>query len=295
VPLPTQKKQLAAMEIVVAEEGARGWEAVWVGSWAKEKELGCDLLSTPPDGSEPFRVEVKGWGEPLFTQQGRFRYGQDIRVSQLNAALAHERYRIEIVANLDAYLRGEGSADRLTLYRHEILERVIPRLYDIPLDGLESRAFSYPSTDEPANEGDSTPRVIDGPVPEPGPGMEPGCPEDAFTWPGPPVAVASADLSARSVPSDEATFAEVSWFAASFDGYAFLELESLAAVANTMRDYFIRLGFTPPDLDLDTLRACLFFEYRRFHHFGHGPGVKDALYLRALITAIRRRVVQLDV
>lgn len=77
------------MEIVTAEEAARGWNAVWVGSWAKERELGCDLLSTPPGGGEPFRIEVKGWGEPLLTSKGTFTYGQDVRASQLHAALTY--------------------------------------------------------------------------------------------------------------------------------------------------------------------------------------------------------------
>ena len=54
---------------MLAEEQARGWQAKPVGSAKKERELGCDLVSTSPDGSLVERVEVKGWGEPLLSEK----------------------------------------------------------------------------------------------------------------------------------------------------------------------------------------------------------------------------------
>jgi hypothetical protein len=139
MPLATEVKRKAAVEIVLVEEREKGWSAEPIKTWVGEKKFGCDILSTPPDGGEPQRVEVKGWGEPMLTPTGTFTYGQDIRASQFEAAKMAPNYRIEIVANLDAYLAGRGGYQRLTLKAEEIRTRAIPRLYDIPLDGLEGQ------------------------------------------------------------------------------------------------------------------------------------------------------------
>jgi hypothetical protein len=139
MPLRTDTKRRTAMEIVFAEERARGCVAELPGSWAKEKEHGCDILSTPPGADRPHPVEVKAWGEPLLTAKGRFAYDQDIRASQLAAAQLSDMYRLEIVGNLDAYLAGAGPYERLTLSAHEIRERAVPRLFDLRLDGLQEQ------------------------------------------------------------------------------------------------------------------------------------------------------------
>jgi hypothetical protein len=60
-------------------------------------------------------------------------------MSQYEAAMAHSNYRIEIVANLDAYLRGEGGYDRLTVTADYIRVHAVPRGYDVPLDGLRDQ------------------------------------------------------------------------------------------------------------------------------------------------------------
>src|SRR5207245_8940150 len=96
-----------------------------------------DILSTPPAGGDPHRVEVKGWGEPMLRPNGTFTWGQDIRSSQYAAATAHGTYRIEIVANLDAHLRGDGRYDRLTRTAVEICARALPHLYDLKLQGIQ--------------------------------------------------------------------------------------------------------------------------------------------------------------
>lgn len=134
------------MEIVLAEERERGWQPAVIGGWAKEKEHGCDILSTPPGETQPHPVEVKGWGEPMLSPRRKFTYGQDIRTSQLAAAKLNPNYRIEIVANLDAHLRGEGGYQRLTLTAEQISTRATPRLYGIPLDGFISEVRSSSSS-----------------------------------------------------------------------------------------------------------------------------------------------------
>lgn len=125
------------MDIVLAEELAAGWSPRVLGAAALEKHHGCDILSTPPGGGEPHPVEVKGWGEPFVSGRGRFGYDQDIRASQMAAAQRDPNFRIEMVANLTAYLAGSGPYERLTLSSDEIIRRAIPRLYDVPLTGKE--------------------------------------------------------------------------------------------------------------------------------------------------------------
>jgi hypothetical protein len=125
------------MDIVVAEEIVAGHHPHVLGAAALEKQHGCDILVTTGDGEEPTPVEVKGWGEPFFSASGLWRYPQDIRASQMEAARRNPAYRIEIVANLTAYLAGDGPYERLTLTAQEICERAEPRLYDVPLAGKE--------------------------------------------------------------------------------------------------------------------------------------------------------------
>jgi hypothetical protein len=81
---------------------------------------------------------VKGWGEPFLAARGQFAYHQDLRESQMQAARRDATFRIEIVANLSAYLAGAGPYERLTLTATEIRDRAVPRLYDVPLPGKEA-------------------------------------------------------------------------------------------------------------------------------------------------------------
>jgi hypothetical protein len=139
----------AAMSIVIAEEAARGWTATPLGSTRAEREHGCDLLSTPPEGGEPNPIEVKGWGEPFLGPTGGFLYHQDIRLSQFEAAERNPSYRVEIVANLTAHLAGDGDYERLTLTADQIRATAIPRLYDVPLATLVDQIRTGPPPGHP--------------------------------------------------------------------------------------------------------------------------------------------------
>jgi hypothetical protein len=75
-----------AVRIFLAEERARGWKPTEIGVPAEEKRRGCDVLSIPPEGWDPYPVEVKGWGEPSLSVSGRFNYPKDIRASQMESA-----------------------------------------------------------------------------------------------------------------------------------------------------------------------------------------------------------------
>jgi hypothetical protein len=144
------------MAIVLAEERAAGWAPHELGVAALEKQHGCDILSTPPHGGTPHPVEVKGWGEPFLAVRGRFAYHQDIRESQMHAARCDCHFRIEIVANLTAYLAGAEPYERLRLTAAEIRERAVPRLWDVPLLGKEADIVRR---SRPPNAADDTPAM----------------------------------------------------------------------------------------------------------------------------------------
>ena len=59
-----------------------------------------------------------------------------------------------------------------------------------------------------------------------------------------------------------------------------------AQIGNGARARYRSDGSFPDNLD--ELRAALFFEQRRYHHFGEGPDGVDLDYIQALVGAIRR-------
>lgn len=130
-----ERIRAAAMEIVLREEAEKGWKAQAVRSVTEEKRHGCDILSIPPAGGEPHPVEVKGWSEPFLSPTGLLRHHQDLRASQFKAAHARDDYRIEVVANLAAYLAGQEPYQRLTLRANQI-RQALPSAYELPLAEL---------------------------------------------------------------------------------------------------------------------------------------------------------------
>jgi len=96
----------------------------------------------------------------------------------------------------------------------------------------------------------------------------------------------NAGLDPGQVPGPHASWPEVFEFAYAFDGYeVFGGSEPLAEVANGWKERWLADRSLPTSLR--ELRGCLFFEQRRFHHFGEIPTGADARYLRALLRAIR--------
>jgi hypothetical protein len=100
----------AAMTIVLEEELARGWTPRALGA-REQLEHGCDILSTPPDGGEPDRIEVKAIGRPLLTKTGKWSWPDIVvRESQVIACERNpESFRFEVVANIDAHLEDGAS------------------------------------------------------------------------------------------------------------------------------------------------------------------------------------------
>jgi hypothetical protein len=104
------------------------------------------------------------------------------------------------------------------------------------------------------------------------------------------IELANDELTLDLMPeADSASWHEISLFALTFDGYAYWDsFEECARVANaTGRRYHDRRELSQ---SLTVLRTCLFFEQRRYHHFGQDPEGESMQYIRATVSAIRARV-----
>ena len=92
--------------------------------------------------------------------------------------------------------------------------------------------------------------------------------------------IPSDDLSSDDLPGDGASLSELIKFAHTFDGYKHWgSFEKCAEIANS-RDHS----------SLDSLRTCLFFEARRWRHFGEEPDSEADAYWRLVVAQIRRAV-----
>ena len=134
--------------------------------------------------------------------------------------------------------------------------------------------------------------MFEWPYPEPGPGMVPDDPADDFQWPShEPPQVPNEDLGSSDVPGPKAPWNEITWFAAQYDGYAHCgDTAALGRLANNLRLHWREQPDFPDSLSLGDMRACLFFEYRRHHHLGHAPDTASAIYIRALVDEVGRRL-----
>ena len=84
-------------------------------------------------------------------------------------------------------------------------------------------------------------------------------------------------LKPADIPSPSATWTEIGEFALTFNGYEYWgSFAKCAEIANA-RD----------PQDLLELRTCLFFEQRRFRHFGWAPDGEDMDYIRGLVELVR--------
>lgn len=92
--------------------------------------------------------------------------------------------------------------------------------------------------------------------------------------------IQNEQLRAADVPEPNADWSTISTFALSFDGYGVHgSFERCAEIANACRSE-----------SLTDLRTCLFFEQRRWRHFGEVPDADAMVYIRSLLEQIRRRL-----
>ena len=136
-------------------------------------------------------------------------------------------------------------------------------------------------------------QIIDWPYPEPGPGMTEATGADARVYPGhEPRLVPNGELNAVDVPGPNAGWGELGWFALTLNGYQAIGNDRIGPQANGSVHYYAEHGRIDPGLDLTQLRSCLFFEQRRYRHFGHEPDETAVPYLRSLVEAIRAAAAQ---
>lgn len=101
--------------------------------------------------------------------------------------------------------------------------------------------------------------------------------------------IANADLTEGTLPPCNAEWREIGGFALSFNGYNHWgSFERCAEIANRWRDAY-RAGCSLPD-SLPELRTCLFFEQRRWRHFGLDPDEQAMEYMHAIVEHMREKV-----
>lgn len=92
--------------------------------------------------------------------------------------------------------------------------------------------------------------------------------------------IADSDLTLADIPSPEADWGTIGRFALTYNGYEKCgSLEACAEIANSGRIE-----------TLADLRACLFFEQRRWRHFGRAPDGAAMSHIRSLLAQTRDRV-----
>lgn len=92
-----------------------------------------------------------------------------------------------------------------------------------------------------------------------------------------PTTLPNSALRLSDLPAEDSSLATLSAFGHSFDGYQ--EMGSLEACA--------KLANARVCNNLSEARACLFFELRRWRHFGEAPDAEAVAYMRSLVERIR--------
>ncbi len=95
-------------------------------------------------------------------------------------------------------------------------------------------------------------------------------------------AITNADLDIADVPRRGESWEAVSDFALSYDGYGYWD--DLSTLAGRVLQHWTRRRSLPDTLD--ELRGCLFYEQRRWNHFGEEPTGRSADYMWAMVDAI---------
>lgn len=92
--------------------------------------------------------------------------------------------------------------------------------------------------------------------------------------------IADSELMLTDIPPADADWSVIESFALTYNGYTVWgSFEKCAEIANARRNG-----------SLAELRTCLFFEQRRWRHFGDDPGRQEMAYIRSLVEQIRTQV-----
>lgn len=103
-----------------------------------------------------------------------------------------------------------------------------------------------------------------------------------------PAPVPHHALRREDLPGPRAPFEEVVALAYRFDGYRAFGMRLCGEMANRALAAFQRTGELPAWLghDLDRLRACLYFEARRWIVLEREPDTRSLMYVHRLIATI---------
>jgi hypothetical protein len=105
------------------------------------------------------------------------------------------------------------------------------------------------------------------------------------------VNIANEHLKESDIPSAHAGWHEIGRFALSFNGYEWWgSFQKCAEVANRAAETYRESAALPESLT--DLRTCLFFEQRRWRHFGYDPDEPAMGYIAALLEGIRQGVLE---
>lgn len=91
-----------------------------------------------------------------------------------------------------------------------------------------------------------------------------------------PTEITNPELKIGLIPSPDSDWNDIEEFALTYDGYSIPGVEELANSRTAE--------------SLSELRAVLFFEQRRFRHFGYEPTGSDREYIKSLLMSIRTKV-----
>lgn len=96
--------------------------------------------------------------------------------------------------------------------------------------------------------------------------------------------ISDSALREECLPQRNAPWNEIAPFALTFNASNKLGgHKPVADIAN-------QKARTPADCTLTELRAALFFEHRRYHHFGYEPDGAAMVHIHALVEEIRARL-----
>jgi hypothetical protein len=99
-------------------------------------------------------------------------------------------------------------------------------------------------------------------------------------------AVPNGQLRVHGIPDRGDPWDAVSSFSLSYDGYAYWD--DVSELATRWVRGWTRDRTLPTSID--EVRACLFYEQRRWHHFGEEPNGRGAQYVWALLDTVRSLV-----
>lgn len=100
--------------------------------------------------------------------------------------------------------------------------------------------------------------------------------------------IATEELDPATFPKRGASLDELVKFAYTFDGYAHFGMEACAELANSALSAYYHNEVLPDDIT--DLRACMFFEARRWTLYQTMPDTRATIYIFALIDKIKEKI-----